>query len=97
MAVARGERPELSARALEQAAHLIALLRAVLADRWYPSDGVHMPGFRPDSGVDKEAGEHLPPLSTMNGARSTGTRPNGAPRVQHIPVRKVGVREAGEP
>ena len=34
------------ARSLDRAADLVALLRAVLADRWEP--GVpHMPGFRP--------------------------------------------------
>jgi hypothetical protein len=47
VAVARGERPEFAARLMEQAAQLIALLRAVLADRWEPQNGVHMPGFRP--------------------------------------------------
>ncbi|MEU6644812.1 hypothetical protein ABZ863_19950 [Saccharomonospora sp. NPDC046836] len=47
VAVVRGERPELAARVLEQAAQLIALLRAVLADRWQPEDGMHMPGFQP--------------------------------------------------
>ena len=47
VAVVRGERPELVARLLEQLAQLVALLRAVLADRWEPEEGVHMPGFRP--------------------------------------------------
>lgn len=47
VAVVRGERPEFVARVLEQAAQLVALLRAVLADRWEPEEGVHMPGFRP--------------------------------------------------
>ncbi|MFC4001078.1 hypothetical protein ACFS2C_08035 [Prauserella oleivorans] len=47
VAVVRGEAPEIAARVLEQAAQLIALLRAVLADRWQPEDGVHMPGFEP--------------------------------------------------
>ncbi|MEV6912593.1 hypothetical protein [Amycolatopsis sp. NPDC051071] len=45
--VFRGERPEFAARLMEQAAQLVALLRAVLADRWEPDDGVHMPGFQP--------------------------------------------------
>ncbi|MBK1788636.1 hypothetical protein [Prauserella cavernicola] len=48
VAVVRGERPELAARVLEQAAQLVALLRAVLADRWQPQEGVHMPGFEPE-------------------------------------------------
>ncbi|MEV6645892.1 hypothetical protein [Amycolatopsis sp. NPDC051371] len=47
VAVVRGERPEFAARLLEQLAQLVALLRAVLADRWEPEEGVHMPGFRP--------------------------------------------------
>ncbi|MDT8914229.1 hypothetical protein [Amycolatopsis sp. PS_44_ISF1] len=47
VAVVRGERPEFAARVLEQLAQLVALLRAVLADRWEPDGGVHMPGFRP--------------------------------------------------
>lgn len=47
VAVVRGERPELVARVAEQLAQLVALLRAVLADRWEPDEGVHMPGFRP--------------------------------------------------
>ncbi|MDQ7802271.1 hypothetical protein Q5425_00910 [Amycolatopsis sp. A133] len=47
VAVVRGERPELVARLVEQLAQLVALLRAVLADRWEPDEGVHMPGFRP--------------------------------------------------
>ena len=47
VAVVRGERPELVARLAEQLAQLVALLRAVLADRWEPDEGVHMPGFRP--------------------------------------------------
>jgi hypothetical protein len=73
--VVHGERPEFAARLLEQAAQLIALLRAVLADRWEPQDGVHMPGFhpapRPPSRQDEPA----------SGGRASG-------RVQHIAVRK---------
>ncbi|SDZ06921.1 hypothetical protein SAMN05421504_10933 [Amycolatopsis xylanica] len=47
VAVVKGERPEFAAKLMEQAAQLIALLRAVLADRWEPEGGVHMPGFQP--------------------------------------------------
>ncbi|HVW39736.1 MAG TPA: hypothetical protein VHC18_00120 [Amycolatopsis sp.] len=47
VALARGERPELVARLAEQLAQLVALLRAVLADRWEPDEGFHMPGFQP--------------------------------------------------
>jgi len=47
VAVVRGERPELVARLAEQLAQIVALLRAVLADRWDPEGGFHMPGFQP--------------------------------------------------
>lgn len=74
VAVVRGERPEFVARVLEQAAQLVALLRAVLADRWEPEEGVHMPGFRPAA---------HPPAPTGAGAFSEPSS-----RVQHIAVRK---------
>jgi hypothetical protein len=46
LALIKGEPSELASRSLDRAADLVALLRAVLADRWEP--GVpHMPGFRP--------------------------------------------------
>jgi hypothetical protein len=46
LALIKGESAEAAARGLARAADLVALLRAVLADRWEP--GVpHMPGFRP--------------------------------------------------
>ncbi|MET0237902.1 MAG: hypothetical protein ABW224_24905 [Kibdelosporangium sp.] len=46
VALLRGEPNELAAASLDRAADIVALLRAVLADRWEP--GVpHMPGFRP--------------------------------------------------
>jgi hypothetical protein len=61
IAVARGERPEFAAGLLEQAAHLIALLRAVLADRWEPDGTVHMPGFRPRSEPHDPADERTAP------------------------------------
>lgn len=85
--VARGERPELSTRAFEQTAQLVALLRAVLADRWYPSEGVHMPGFQPEparAGASQQAG-------TDRAARSDNCAKNGTGngvRVQRIAVRK---------
>lgn len=42
----QAELARAAARTLERMADLVALLRAVLADRWEP--GVpHMPGFRP--------------------------------------------------
>ena len=46
LALVRGEPSELATRGLERAADLVALLRAVLADRWEPG-APHMPGFRP--------------------------------------------------
>ncbi|CAM2969451.1 hypothetical protein SAXI111661_11045 [Saccharomonospora xinjiangensis] len=47
VALCRGERVDVAARVLEQVTQVLALLRAVLADRWEPEDGLHMPGFRP--------------------------------------------------
>ncbi|EIE99682.1 hypothetical protein [Saccharomonospora glauca] len=47
VALCRGERVDVAARVLEHVTQLLALLRAVLADRWEPEDGVHLPGFRP--------------------------------------------------
>ncbi|SFQ80686.1 hypothetical protein [Amycolatopsis rubida] len=73
VAVVRGERPEFVAKVLEQAAQLVALLRAVLADRWEPEEGVHMPGFRPAA---------HPPAT----AAASSTEPSS--RIQHIVVRK---------
>lgn len=57
VAVFRGERVDVAARVLEHAAQLLALLRAVLADRWAPHEGVHMPGFqpRPEPGPTRSA------------------------------------------
>ncbi|WP_037353662.1 hypothetical protein [Amycolatopsis orientalis] len=73
VAVVRGERPEFVARLLEQAAQLVALLRAVLADRWEPEEGVHMPGFRPAA-------------HPAAAAATASSEPSS--RVQHIVVRK---------
>jgi hypothetical protein len=76
VAVVRGERPEFAARLLDQAAQLIALLRAVLADRWEPQEGVHMPGFQPAARHSPRPDEPLPGQAPSSG------------RVQHIAVRK---------
>ncbi|MFL6124058.1 hypothetical protein [Actinophytocola sp.] len=46
VAVLRGEPNALAGRGLDAAADLVALLRAVLADRWEPGVS-HMPGFTP--------------------------------------------------
>ncbi|OLF16842.1 hypothetical protein [Actinophytocola xanthii] len=47
VALLRGEPNALAAHGVDQAADLVALLRAVLADRWEPGAS-HMPGFRPE-------------------------------------------------
>jgi hypothetical protein len=80
----RGERPEFADRLLEQAAQLIALLRAVLADRWQPQDGVHMPGFQPAS--RPPAGQDVPVAAAAPSSVARSSSPSG--RVQHIAVRK---------
>lgn len=93
VAVVRGERPEFAARLLEQAAALIALLRAVLADRWQPQEGVHMPGFRPPARPEDSDRPRTPePADT--------TAPMDAPnpataRVQRIEVRRREEWESG--
>ena len=62
VAVVRGEPNELATRGLDAAADLVALLRAVLADRWEPGVS-HMPGFTP-SGPSSSSGsakvQHIP-------------------------------------
>ncbi|MPY77531.1 MAG: hypothetical protein GEV04_03355 [Actinophytocola sp.] len=84
VAVARGDRPEFSARAIEQLAQLVGVLRAVLADRWYPGEGIHMPGApraeRQDTGQDWTT---APPAAA---------RPAGGSRAQRITVRKAAER-----
>jgi hypothetical protein len=90
--VVHGERPEFAARLLEQAAQLVALLRAVLADRWEPQDGVHMPGFHPAPARQAT----VPPQSgpTQTASAHSAAWPSSrqdelsAGRVQHIAVRK---------
>lgn len=102
VAVVRGERPEFSARVLEQAAHLVALLRAVLADRWYPDGGVHLPGFPPATpprrrNTEKPRTQNPVPWPDTSAAETTMPLPTagaGSPRVQRIAVRKVGAGDA---
>ncbi|MDQ3405752.1 MAG: hypothetical protein M3548_20555 [Actinomycetota bacterium] len=53
IAVLRGEPSELAAAGLDRVADIVALLRAVLADRWEPGEP-HMPGFRPDPPQDSD-------------------------------------------
>lgn len=62
VAVVRGEPNELATRGLDAAADLVALLRAVLADRWEPGVS-HMPGFTPSqshSGQGSVKVQHIP-------------------------------------
>lgn len=62
VAVVRGDPSELATRGLDAAADLVALLRAVLADRWEPGVS-HMPGFTPSgpsSGSDSVRVQHIP-------------------------------------
>jgi hypothetical protein len=47
VALVRGHPNDLAAHGLDGAADLVALLRAVLADRWEPG-AAHMPGFTPE-------------------------------------------------
>ncbi|HEX6356292.1 hypothetical protein [Actinophytocola sp.] len=58
VAVLRGESNDLAARGMDGAADLVALLRAVLADRWEPGVS-HMPGFRPDDEPSTRV-QHIP-------------------------------------
>ena len=74
VSVLRGQPGELAGVVLERAAELIALLRAVLADRWDPGT-LHMPGFRP------------PPSPSPQEERYPG---DSSSRVQKIPVRRAG-------
>lgn len=58
VAVLRGEPNALAARGLDGAADLVALLRAVLADRWEPGVS-HMPGFTPEDKPSAKV-QHIP-------------------------------------
>ncbi|OZM74533.1 hypothetical protein CFN78_05315 [Amycolatopsis antarctica] len=88
VALVRGERPEIAARVLDQAAQLIALLRAVLADRWEPGEGVHMPGYQPPPRPDPPR-----PSARPEDGPSAQASPS---RVQHIAVRGRWDEPAGE-
>lgn len=55
VAVLRGEPSDLATRGLDGAADLVALLRAVLADRWEPGVS-HMPGFTPPPARSSQPG-----------------------------------------
>ncbi|RZS38922.1 hypothetical protein EV193_104133 [Herbihabitans rhizosphaerae] len=77
IALLRGEPSELAGKAVERAAELIALLRAVLADRWEPGT-THMPGFRPPP-------REREPAYTAESTSDSRERP----RVQRIPIRRT--------
>lgn len=57
-ALVRGEPNALAGRGLDGLADLVALLRAVLADRWEPEVS-HMPGFTPDEKPSSKV-RHIP-------------------------------------
>jgi hypothetical protein len=61
VAVVRGDSNELATRGLDAAADLVALLRAVLADRWEPGVS-HMPGFTPSGPASSDSArvQHIP-------------------------------------
>ncbi|GAA1222428.1 hypothetical protein [Prauserella alba] len=97
IAIVRGETPEVAVRVLDQAAALIALLRAVLADRWQPDEGVHMPGYRPSSRPGPAPAGFTPTSASVFAERPGrgGSGPAGSSRrVQRVPVRP---RESWEP
>lgn len=96
VAMVRGQRPELAARVLDHAAELVALLRAVLADRWEPGT-VHMPGFRPTEPAGTGA---APADQDAERAQTAPDQPHqqpqsGSPRVQRIAVHRRGAPAGG--
>ncbi|GAA1224696.1 hypothetical protein GCM10009676_02930 [Prauserella halophila] len=98
ISVARGETPEITARVLEQAAALIALLRAVLADRWQPDEGVHMPGYRPSSRPGPApAGFAASGTSVFAERPGRGAAAGGPARSREARSRESGSRGPGEP
>lgn len=101
VAVVRGDTPEIAARVLDQAAALIALLRAVLADRWQPDEGVHMPGYRPSSRPGPPPAGPDPSGASVFAERpgrgsAAGGSGGAARRVQRVPVRPRERWEPGE-
>lgn len=101
VAVVRGDTPEMAARVLDQAAALIALLRAVLADRWQPDEGVHMPGYRPSSRPGPPPAGPAPSGASVFAERpgrgsAAGGPAGAARRVQRVPVRPRERWEPGE-
>lgn len=97
VAMVRGDRPEFSARAFDQAAQIVALLRAVLADRWYPEAGMHMPGFRPQESQQGAHGQGSRQAATVETTMPMPKIRPDSQRVQRIAVRKVGARDDARP
>ncbi|TWH18984.1 hypothetical protein [Prauserella rugosa] len=97
VSVVRGEAPEIAARVLDQAAQLIALLRAVLADRWQPEEGVHMPGYRPASrpGPPPDP-SHASGAGARTGAAAGADAGGAGRRVHKVTVRPRRNWDAGE-
>lgn len=95
VSMARGNQPEFSARAIEQLAQLVGVLRAVLADRWYPGEGIHMPGApraeRQETGPVWTAQASARPSTPQGPAPA---RPSGGSRAQRITVRKASSESA---
>ncbi|TDV40402.1 hypothetical protein [Actinophytocola oryzae] len=58
VALVKGEPNTLAGRGLDAAADVVALLRAVLADRWEPGVS-HMPGFTPEERPSPKV-QHIP-------------------------------------
>lgn len=97
VSMARGNQPEFSARAIEQLAQLVGVLRAVLADRWYPGEGIHMPGApraeRQATGPVWTSQASARPSAPQDPAPA---RPSGGSRAQRITVRKASPADRGE-
>lgn len=91
--LARRDRPDISGRAMGQATQLVSVLRAVLADRFHPAEGVHLPSFgrgSEDEDADAESDVDDEPAAGDAEASEPAPQPrrNGS-RVQRIPVRKA--------
>jgi len=80
-ALLTGRPNELAADTLARLAEAVAVLRAVLADRWSPQDAPHLPGFRPAGWPDRAERDRS--ASRPGPDRDAET----AARVQRIAVR----------
>lgn len=82
-ALLTGKPNELAAETLARLAEAVAVLRAVLADRWWPQNAPHLPGFRPAGWPDRAERDRSTPRSTPATERGA----EAAARVQRIAVR----------